>query len=558
MVGFLSRERLAYGPWSAFERMVVRLFLHLGSPQVEYTGGPGDKGCDTLVVTKEMEKMVIQSKFTHTEKDATKEGVVDIQRACIAYEANKGLLCINNRSLAPGGSDLMRELNEMGFNVELWKYHDFRRISKNLNLYSELRKTPRDYQERAIENSVESLRRTGRALVEMATGLGKTIVMAEVIDRLLREEPEWRVLILADSNPIVSQVERSIWSQLPKTVMTHILSGSEKPILTEGVTVSTFQSLISDYNKGKDLPEYDLVLVDECHHAQAETYSDIIDVVARNTKLIGVTATPWRGDELDISEIFGEPVFRMGIVEGIESGWLANINYEMMCDNVDWNKVKQLSVEGHSIKSLNKKLFLPARDEQLVDDVISRWKYLDRPQTITFCQSVKHAEQLCEVFNDMGLPTRYLTGEHKEKERAEAFTDFRLGNFSNLIGVDILNEGVDLPDVELVVFARITHSRRIFIQQLGRGLRVTDQKDTVTVMDFVADIRRLGALSKLNRGAREIEFYRDSGAEIVEFDPLVKSAFVEEYLADIADLEEHQKPKLNFIARDSEPDELDG
>ena len=199
----------------------------------------------------------------------------------------------------------------------------------------------------------------------MATGLGKTVVMAEVIDRFIQKNPEKRVLILAHSNPIISQVERAIWSQLSKSVMTHVLSGSEKPILDDGVTVATFDSLISDYRGGRDLPDYDLVLVDECHHAHAKSYSEIIDAVSRNTWLMGVTATPWRGDEQDISEIFGEPIYKMGILDGIENGWLAKIEYEMFCDDVDWNEISNLSKEGHTIKNLNSKLFLPARDDEI-------------------------------------------------------------------------------------------------------------------------------------------------------------------------------------------------
>ncbi len=554
MNGFLSRQRLIHGPWSAFERAVVRLCLHTGHPEVHYTGGPGDKGCDIFVVTKEKEKLVIQCKFTITDKPAGKGGVDDLRRACFEYDANRGLLCVNSRQLSPGAKEDLETLISMGFSMDLWKYHDFIRKSKEIPEYSEHRKKPRNYQDDAIDASVKSLLKSGRSLVEMATGLGKTIVMAEVIDRILLEEPNWRVLILADKKAIVSQVERAIWSQLPKSVITHILSGTEKPILDNGVTIATFESLISDYKNGRDLPEYNLVLVDECHHAHAESYAEIIDVVARNSMLMGVTATPWRGDEKDITEIFGKPVYQMGIVEGISLGWLADIDYEMYCDNVDWNKVSKLSKEGHTIKNLNSNLFLPARDEELIEKVLSRWTEMGQPKIITFCKSKKHAKEMCELFNEMGLPTRYLTGDHNEKERAVTFTDFSLGKFSNLIGVDILNEGVDLPDVELVVFARVTHSRRIFVQQLGRGLRVTDDKDRVTIMDFVADVRRLGALAKLNRSARNEEYYRDSGADLVEFNQKVKTYFVEEYLADVADLEENHKPKLDFLLPDGDPD----
>ena len=547
MSGFLGRDRLSLGPWSAFERALVRYFLHIGSKSVYYTGGPGDKGCDIYVLDSDGNKTVVQCKFTITDKPAGGTGVDDLRRACFDYSSNKGFLCVNSRNISLDAEKKIEDLRELGLHIEIWKYHALLSLSEDISEYSKQRKKPRKYQEDAIKAAVESLLDSGKALIEMATGLGKTIVLAAVIDRMMLKKNDFKVLILADKKAIVSQNEKAIWSQLSKNVITNILTGSEKPRIDNGVTIATFDSLISSYRNGKSIPHFDLILVDECHHSQADSYSEILELISNNCPIMGVTATPWRGDERDITEIFGPPVFQKGIIEGIHEGWLANINYEMFCDNVDWGLVKELSAEGHSIKTLNSKLFLPARDEELVEKVKSKWIKMGSPKIITFCKSKKHAELLASMFNNFELPSRYLTGDHSEKERATTFADYETGVFHNLIGVDILNEGVDIPDVEIVVFARVTHSRRIFVQQLGRGLRITDSKSEVTIMDFVADVRRLGALSKLNRSARKTEFYRDSGAELVSFDSRVKEKFVEEYLADVADLNEHEKPKLNFI-----------
>ena len=521
MSGFLGRNRLSVGPWSAFERALVRYFLHIGSKSVYYTGGPGDKGCDIYALDSYGNKTVIQCKFTITDKQADGKGVDDLRRACFEYSSNKGILCVNSRSISLEAEKKIEDLRELGLDIEIWKYHTLLNHSKEITDYSKQRKKPREYQEEAIEAAVKSIRDSGKALIEMATGLGKTIVLAEVIDRMMMMKNDLKVLILADKKAIVSQNEKAIWSQLSKNIITNILTGSEKPRIDNGVTIATFDSLISSYRNGKHIPNFDLILVDECHHSQADSYSEILEQISKNCPIMGVTATPWRGDERSITEIFGPPVFQKGIIEGIHEGWLANINYEMFCDNVDWELVKELSTEGHSIKTLNSKLFLPARDEELVEKVKLKWIEMGSPKIITFCKSKRHAEILTSIFNNFDLPTRYLTGDHSEKERATTFADYETGEFYNLIGVDILNEGVDVPDVEMVVFARVTHSRRIFVQQLGRGLRITDSKSEVTIMDFVADVRRLGALSKLNRSARRTEYYRDSGADLVIFDSRV-------------------------------------
>jgi len=130
--------------------------------------------------------------------------------------------------------------------------------------------------------------------------------------------------------------------------------------------------------------------------------------------------------------------------------------------------------------------------------------------------------------------------------------DFRSGEFSNLIGVDMLNEGIDVPDIGMIIFARVTHSRKIFVQQLGRGLRVKEGKDCVHVMDFVADIRRLASGVQINRDARRraesgIEFYRGRGADMVSFEQVRYDSFVDEYLADVAELDDNQRVTLDFI-----------
>ena len=134
---------------------------------------------------------------------------------------------------------------------------------------------------------------------------------------------------------------------------------------------------------------------------------------------------------------------------------------------------------------------------------------------------VEHAENLQAIMNAVGISSRILL-ERFLAVRAKTLMDFRAGEFSNLIGVEMLNEGIDVPDVGLVIFARVTHSRRIFVQQLGRGLRVKEGKERVHVLDFVADIRRLASGLQLNRNARQradsgVEFYRGRGANIVSF-----------------------------------------
>ncbi len=129
--------------------------------------------------------------------------------------------------------------------------------------------------------------------------------------------------------------------------------------------------------------------------------------------------------------------------------------------------------------------------------------------------------------------------------------DFRNGQIKNLLSIDMLNEGIDVPDVSLIIFARITHSRKVFIQQLGRGLRVKNGKDKCIVLDFVADIRRIAEGYKLNSEAKNrssinVEYYKHRSMKIVNFIKLEHNDFLNEYLLDVADLEDNDKITLKF------------
>ena len=307
------------------------------------------------------------------------------------------------------------------------------------------------------------------------------------------------VLIVADKISLVEQLEQSIWPQLSSSIDTRLWDGNRKPSDFSGVTVAPYQSVLSSLNAGIELPHFGAVLVDECHHAMAPSYQQCLSLIEKDF-LLGVTATPWRGDQNRITDLFGQPLATMGIVEGISQGFLANVEYEMFLDNVNWEMVASLTESQMTIKDLNSRLFLPSRDEDLCAKVIERWNEKNNPQTITFCKSIDHAERLAALFSSMGMPSRTVhSRDMPQAQKAKELTDFRAQKFANLIGVDLLNEGVDVPDVAMVVFARVTHSRRIFVQQLGRGLRVTPTKKSVLVLDFVADIRRIAEGARLNR-----------------------------------------------------------
>ncbi len=551
-MSFVNNDRISKGPWQAFERMIVRMLHHSkGWKSIQHTGQRGDKGCDVLAITPKGQDVVIQAKFTNTSTGIGEKAVNEIRTACDHYDTRYGILATNYRAAA-SAIKRIKTLNSTGHKIVVWDGNKLLQIGRGIEGLPTNAKTPRHYQDEAISQVFQKFDVGNKALVEMATGLGKSIVLAEVAKRYLELDPERRILLLAHSVPLLTQLEKSFWSQLPAEVPTHLWHGSEKPSSFEGVTVAMFQSLISWINQGVELPEFDLVMVDEAHHSPAHTYRQVLDLLSKDT-IMGTTATPWRNDKRDLREIFGEPVFKMGLIEGMEKGFLSRVDYQLYNDDVKWELVEELSRKNLTIGQLNSRLFIPTRDNELAMRIKEKWISLSKPKTITFCKTKKHAQKFSELLTSMKVPSRVFVSDLGMAERAKTILDFENGKFSNIVVVDMLNEGIDVPDVSLIIFARVTHSRRIFIQQLGRGLRIKEgRKNVVHVMDFVADIRRASEALKMNREARErgesgSEYYRGEGARIVAFDDQRAESFFDEYLADCADLDDRDKVKLDFV-----------
>jgi hypothetical protein len=329
--GFLSTERLLLGPWQAFERDVARLLIANGFDDVRIVAGTGDHGGDVLGV-KNRELWVFQCKHT-SNSAASREAVAEVVNAAEFYGASHMVVATSR----PASTSLLEEKNRYlrrGLEVHIAGPDVLLNQMASTPEYSPLRRRLHRFQETASDSMRRALTDTGRAQVILATGLGKTVVMAEVTSDLLRDGliEGGRVLVMAHMTELVSQLHRSFWYQLPKWVSTHQLADGEFPKYWEGVTFATVQSLLS---KLDELPRFGLVLIDEAHHVGAEIFQRVISALEA-PMLGGVTATPWRGDSYDIDKILGPPLSRMGIAEGLAQGFLTEVDYRLMADNLDW------------------------------------------------------------------------------------------------------------------------------------------------------------------------------------------------------------------------------
>jgi superfamily II DNA or RNA helicase len=391
----------------------------------------------------------------------------------------------------------------------------------------------RDYQEDAVEKFVATLRETSRGQVVLATGLGKTVVLAESVAQLFRDEavPGGRALVLAGTRELVDQLQRAFWDQLPKWIATHRLMGGETPSGWDGITFATVQSAVSRLD---ELPEFGLVLIDEAHHVGSETFRRVTDHLS-SAMIGGVTATPWRGDGYDIDELLGQPVIKIGIAEGLRRGFLCEADYRLLADNIDWQLVRSQSRNRYSINQLNKLLLLPTRDEEAARAVRETFDREKRRSVIVFCSSVQHAKSFAATLRLFGFKAEPITGEMNPRERDRTMSAFRKGSLDVVTTRDLFNEGVDVPDVDMIVFMRVTHSRRIFVQQLGRGLRISPNKSKVVVLDFVSDLRRIAEVIELEKAARgDLERLRLPG--VIQFRDEGAGSFMLDWMRDQADL----------------------
>lgn len=540
MAGFVCVERLAYGPWQALERMIARLAKHAGFQNVTLVGGSGDHGAD-VVGMMGGERWVLQAKFRGT-GSIDEAGAKEAVSALGKYDAVTAVVA-TNQEFHPRTYEYLAKQREAGVDVRAWNGEYLLRYHDSLPSASLERRDPRGYQEDAVR-AVEDQRGRGerRALVLMATGLGKSMVANELIANELHRNPDQEVLVLAHMSDLVRQLEFSSWPQLPKEHSTHLWTDGERPAFKGGVVFATWQSVSSAIARGEDLAgRFGLVIVDEAHHAPSQSFSKLLEALEPNF-MVGLTATPWRGDERDITDLFGKPTFSMDIVDGMQHGFLAEVDYRMLTDGIDWSEVLLASKQGLTVADLNKKLLVPERDLAMVETICAKMSELREPRALAFCRSIEHAERLRPLFLAQGIRAALLHSGLTREMRFKNLTGFRRGEIDLLISIEMLNEGIDVPDVNLVAFMRVTHSRRIFLQQLGRGLRISDDKDKVLVLDFVADIRRIAAGVSLNKAAKqkgasqEIIRYRDGA--IVNFDNDAPAKFFSQYLADVADVEE--------------------
>jgi superfamily II DNA or RNA helicase/HKD family nuclease len=330
-----------------------------------------------------------------------------------------------------------------------------------------------------------------RNLIVAATGTGKTVVAALDYRRLVREVHgrDLKLLFVAHRKEILLQARRMYQEVLTEPTFGELLVGGDQPTKWRHVFAS-IQSLSAQRLASFEPNHFDVVVVDEFHHAEAASYRRLLDHV-QPIELLGLTATPERGDGVDVREFFDWRVAaELRLWEALEQHLLCPFHYFGVHDGVDLGDL-QWKRGGYELAALSN-LYTgnDARTRIVLKELRDKVGDVRAMRALGFCVSIEHARYMADRFNAAGVPARAVSADTQPAERQAALKALRDREINILFAVDLFNEGLGIPEVDTVLFLRPTESSTVFLQQLGRGLRLTTGKTVLTALDFVGHQRR--------------------------------------------------------------------
>ncbi|WP_035780593.1 DEAD/DEAH box helicase [Paraclostridium bifermentans] len=333
-------------------------------------------------------------------------------------------------------------------------------------------------------------------LVVAATGVGKTVISAFDYKNFKSQNKGKvnRLLFIAHREDILSQSLKTFRTILRDRNFGGLYSGNFTPNNIDHVfmTIQTFNS--KKFDECLDKEFYDFIIIDEFHHASAPSYQKILEHFKPKV-LLGLTATPERMDGKDVLEYFdGRISSEMRLCEAIDKKLLSTFQYFCISDELDLSKLKW-SKGGYDNKELTELLTIDKLNSKKRAELVIRSLYdyisdIDEVVGLGFCVSIEHANFMANYFNDKKIPSVAISSKTIKDERDKAKSGLINGKYKFAFVVDLYNEGVDIPEVNTILFLRPTESLTVFLQQLGRGLRLSDNKECLTVLDYVGQAHK--------------------------------------------------------------------
>lgn len=356
--------------------------------------------------------------------------------------------------------------------------------------------TLRDYQQLAKEEIFSKWNRVDNILYQMPTGTGKTRLFTSIIRDIsiwgLRHNINYRILIIAHRSELIEQSSRS----LDKYRIKHgVLAGTmkDKRDLTQAIQVASIQTITHPANQCLiDDLKFDFIIIDEAHHAVANSYRKLWEYCP-DAKKLGVTATPWRMNNSGFAQIFDAYIPSMSIKDFIQKGWLATYQYYSIPTSSELVKsiesIREFDIEGDYKNSALVEVCDTSRIRAQLYD--SYEKNVLGKKGIIYSISREHSEHICLQYRSRGVAIENIDSKTPAKVREKVIQAFRNGEIDIIVNVDIFSEGFDCPDIEFIQLARPTKSLVKYIQQVGRGLRKNGDKKCI-ILDNVGMYSRFG------------------------------------------------------------------
>jgi superfamily II DNA or RNA helicase len=351
----------------------------------------------------------------------------------------------------------------------------------------------RPYQAEQKQNIYAKWDQMSNVMLQMPTGTGKTIVFTSIVKDIRRwciaNSPESKILIIAHRKELIQQASDKL-GLMPHGI---IQSGIHQQ-LSLPIQVASIQTFMSRRNYDiMHRMRFDFIIIDEAHHALAPGYQKLWEMFP-NSKKLGVTATPWRMSHAGFRDLFGDIVLSKSIEWFVNNGYLANYEYI---------SIKRDSEVQHTINDINRYGadgdYREADLSELFDtgriraNLYKSYKqFAEGKKGIIYAIDRKHAANICELYASHGVKICMIDGTTPAEERRLVIKAFKAGTIQVIVNVNIFSEGFDCPDIEFIQLARPTRSLALYLQQVGRALRISPNKDHSIILDNVGLYNRFG------------------------------------------------------------------
>ena len=352
----------------------------------------------------------------------------------------------------------------------------------------------RPYQQKAKKEIFEAWDEVDNVMFQMPTGTGKTRLFTSIISDInkysIKRREAVKILIIAHRTELIDQIDESLTRY---QVAHNIIAGGRERNYKYPVSVASIQTITNRRNREKaEKLNIQFIIIDEAHHALATSYKKLWKMYP-DAKTLGVTATPWRMNHHSFMPQFDRLILSMPIKDFIKQGYLAPYKYfSLKSDNAISKTIDDIELDGfgeYKESSMEEKMDIGSIRAQLLDSYLS---LADGKKGIIYAINIAHAQHICAEYQKAGYNAVSIDSNTPAAERKELVNKFKRGLIDIIVKVDIFSEGFDCPDIEFIQLARPTRSLVKYLQQVGRGLRTTENKQECVILDNVGMYSRFG------------------------------------------------------------------